>query len=88
MLMKRKKMRRIGTMPKNPYAPYSRLVNRRRPHGLAALWERLCGHIARQVKRLPRPTRRNPRNRRRKTGFFLCPWCRRTAAPALSLPLS
>lgn len=91
MKRRRKKMRRRGTMPKNPYAPYSRLENRRRPHGLAALWQRLCGHIARQVKRLPRPTRRTPRNRRnrrRKCGSILCPWRRRTATPALCIPLS
>lgn len=72
--------------PKNPYHFPKLPPNRRRRHGFVALWEHLCGHLARQVKRLPRPARRKPRNRRRKCGFFLCPWRRRAAAALKHLP--
>lgn len=81
-------MRRTTPKPKNPYHFPKLPPNRRRQHGFAALWERLCGHIARQVKRLPRPARRKPRNRRRGTWFTRLPWHRRAAAPAPSLPLT
>lgn len=67
---------------------HRRLTNRRRLHGLPALWQRCCFAVEEYAEELQFRLTPKPRNRRRKTGFFLCPWHRRTATPALCIPLS
>lgn len=67
---------------------HRRLTNRRRLHGLPALWQRLCFAVEEYAEELRFRLTPKPRNRRRGTWFTRLPWCRRAASPALSLPLT